>query len=125
MRSTTGKTTCAVLVMAVLTSCRLAQPPPGREVPRVFRGQERFGLSFEDRMAIPGKLSQVRAEAHARANAVYARSDSREDAIRNEEYGQRLEEEGTRAFLEEHQLTPEELDLIIEEYQLSLGAPLR
>ena len=114
-----------LFAVSVLISCGPAQRPPAEEGPRVFRGQERFGLSFEDRMAVPGKLSQVRAEAHARADAVYAPFESRDEAIRNEEYSRTLEDEATRAFLEEHRLTQEELDLIMEEYQLSLGAPLR
>jgi len=76
-------------------------------------------------MAIPARLSVLSAQAQARADAVYDEFRSREDAILNEEYGTQLEAEVRASLLEEFELSSEQLDAVIEEYQLSLGAPLR
>lgn len=114
----------ALLAMPVLMGCA---PPttPAEPGPETYRGQERFGLSFEDRMALPAELSRLRADAARRADEVYDPFRSKEDAIRNEELAVRLFDEAKDGMLEEKSLTPGQLDEIVREYQLSLGGNLR
>ncbi len=76
-------------------------------------------------MAIPAALSIIQSEARAEADEKFPAFRSREDAIQNEELAKRIVQEKTAAFLEENGLTQEQLDQIVAEYQLSLGAPLR
>lgn len=99
--------------------------PPATQDSGIYRGQERFGLSFKERMAVPAKLSQLRADAQRRADEIYDPFRSKEDAVRNEEMRLRLFDEAKAALLAENGLSPEELDEIVREYQLSLGGNLR
>ena len=92
---------------------------------RVFRDQERFGLSFEERMAIPSALTRIRGEAQRRAAEIYDPFRSRENAVRNEEYFTRLQIELRAEFLEEKDLSEDAVKEIVAEYQASLGADLR
>ena len=55
-----------------------------RNGPQVHRDEVRFGLTFEERMAIPPQLSRLRADAQRRANEIYDPFHSREDAARND-----------------------------------------
>ncbi len=114
----------ALLAASMLTGC--ARPTsPAAPGPETYRGQERFGLSFEDRMALPAELSRLRADAERRADEMYDPFRSKDDAIRNEEMRVRLFDEAKNGMLEEKSLTPEQLDEIVREYQLSLGGNLR
>ena len=113
------------LLFCALVSCEPSGPNSESGEAGVYRDEVRFGLTFEERMAIPPKITLLHAEAQAKANAVYSKFQSRADAVRNEEYASQLKAEATEAFLQETGLTRKQLDDIITEYQLSLGAPLR
>lgn len=111
---------------AVLAGCGQRESGTTRDAPpQVYRGEMRFGLSFEERMAIPPEVSRVRAEAQRRAQAVYDPFQSQEQAVRYEAYSQALVEESLERLLERHGLTREEFDAIEREYQHSLGANIR
>lgn len=110
---------------AVLCAGCSPPAPPAAPDPGIYRGQERFGLSFEQRMAIPAALSRLRADAQARADELYDPFRSKEDAVRNEEMRVRLFGDAKHQLLAENDLTPEQLDEIIREYQRSLGGSLR
>ena len=116
---------CASMSVLLLAACGPGEPIPQPNELRVYRNEVRFGLTFEERMAVPPKITVLHAEAQATANAVYSKFRSRADAVRNEDYAGQLKAAATETFLRETGLTREQLDAIIEEYQLSLGAPLR
>lgn len=114
-----------LLLGGVLFAACGPRPSPQAPGPEVYRGQERFGLSFEERMALPAELTRLRADAQQRADAAYDPFRSKEDAIRNEEMWVRLFDEARAHLMEQNSLTPAELDEIVREYQLSLGGNLR
>jgi hypothetical protein len=98
----------------------------GRAPPtQVHRNEVRYGLSFEERMAIPPALSRLRGAAQRRADEIYDPFRSREDAVRNEEYFARLLGESRADLLAAQRLTEADVQQIIAEYQASLGANLR
>jgi len=113
--------------MVALSACAPDPPPAPREPPQpiVQRNQERFGLTFEERMAIPPDLSRIRAEAARRADEIYDPFRSREAAIKNESLKVDLYNDARDAYLAERGLNRAQLDAIVEEYQTSLGANLR
>ncbi len=113
-----------IALILALAGCspRSDESPPG---PQVHRNEVRFGLTFEERMAIPPQLSRLRAEAQRRADEVYDPFRSQEDAARNDEYQAQLIVELHAALLAEKKLTEADLQAIITEYQASLGANLR
>lgn len=120
----------ALLLLGAFGASLPACSPTGQgdrsnAAPQVYRGQDRFGLSFEERMAIPPKVSRLRAEARRRADEVYNPFRSREEAMRNETYKQELFDRSLDDFLDETGLTRQQLDSITEEYQVSMGANLR
>ncbi len=120
-------TTIRLAMLSLLLTaagCRGPASPPVEDI-TVHRGQERFGLSFEERMAVPAELSRLKADAEARADALYDPFRSKEDAIRNEELSTQFYEAAKTELLAQKSLTPEQLDEIIREYQLSLGGNLR
>lgn len=98
---------------------------PAPPTPEVFRGETRFGLTFEQRMAIPSQLSRFRGEAQTRANQVYDPFRSRENAIRNDTYAAEQYQAARGKLLAELHLTDEQLDEIVREYQASLGGNVR
>lgn len=118
------RTCAAALISVFIVSCRPQSSPPAPG-PDVYRGQERFGLSFEERMALPAELSRLRTDAQQKADEIYDPFRSKEDAIRNEEMRVHLYDEARERLIDENALTPAELDEIIREYQLSLGGNLR
>ncbi len=117
-----------LLAAALLASgCGPRQSERGGEgSPQVYRGEMRFGLSFEERMAIPPEVSRLRAEAQRRAaEVVYDPFGSEQQAIRNEEYTRVLVDKAIENLLDDYELTREELEAINREYQYSLGANIR
>lgn len=114
-----------VTLSAFLCAGCAPEPSPAPSDSGIYRDQERFGLGFDERMAIPAALSRLRAGAQRRADEVYDPFRSKENAILNEEMAVRLFDEAKAVMLAEKSLTPEELDEIIREYQLSLGGNLR
>ena len=124
LRTLTILTTIASALF--IQSCR---PPEASEHAgngsAVYRDEVRFGLTFEERMAIPPALTRLKSEASRRADELYDPFRSRENAVQNEETVLRLFTESKQALLAEHGLTEDQLDEIIREYQESLGANLR
>ncbi len=114
------------LTIASLSACSpRALPKDASPSPEVYRDETHFGLSFEQRMAIPPQLSRLKADATRRADELYDPFRSRDSAIRNEEEAARLFNESRDALMAEHRLTTEQLDEIIREYQASQGANIR
>jgi hypothetical protein len=113
-----------IALILALAGCspRSDESPIG---PQVHRDEVRFGLTFEERMAIPPQLSRLRAEAQRRADEIYDPFRSQKDAARNDEYRAQLIIELHAALLAEKKLTEADLQAIITEYQASLGANLR
>lgn len=91
----------------------------------MYRNEVRFGLTFEERMEVAAEVSRLRGAANERADELHDPFRSRENAIRNEEASSQLLEESKAALLAERQLTAEQLEEILREYQASLGANLR
>lgn len=119
-----ARTAAQIALILALSGCgpHRDEAPIG---PQVLRGEMRFGLSFEERMAIPPQLSRLRAEALRQANQVYDPFRSRDDAARNDEYQAQLITESRSSLLAEKKLSEADLAAIIAEYQASLGAELR
>lgn len=115
----------AALALVFTVGCSPPASGPPEDDMAVYRGQERFGLSFEERMAVPAELSRLKADAAARADAIYDPFRSKEDAICNEELTAQLYDAAKTELLAQKSLTSEQLDEIIREYQLSLGGNLR
>ena len=111
-------------LMLAMPACSPRSSDPASTV-QVHRGETLFGLSFEERMAIPPRLSRLRGDAQKRADEIYDPFRSKDDAIRNEEYFAQLYDAAVKDVLSETKLTEEQLDQIIKEYQLSLGGNLR
>jgi hypothetical protein len=112
------------IALALLAGCGPASQP-GSPPPEVFRGESRFGLTFEQRMALAAQLSRLRGEAQKRAGELYDPFRSRENAIRNDEYSAEQYQAARRKLLNELNLTDEQLDEIVREYQASLGGSIR
>jgi hypothetical protein len=116
----------AFLLVLIAPSCRSPEPPStSGPPPEVYRDEVRFGLTFEERMAIPAELSRLKAEANRRADEMYDPFRSRESAVRNEETASKLFTEARGELLAKHDLNEAQLDEIIREYQASQGANIR
>lgn len=111
----------AILLSACRQSTNDQQPKDVEE----FTRESRFGLSFQERMAIPPRLSVLAAEAQKKADDMYPQFRSREDAERNDAYATELKQEAKHEIMEANGLTEEQLDSITREYQYFRGAPLR
>jgi hypothetical protein len=117
---------CTIAVAMTAQSCSPRTSPANTgPPPEVHRDEVRFGLTFEERMAIPPALSRLKADANRRADELYDPFKSRANAIRNEEAAARLFNESRDGLLAEHGLSAEQLDEIIREYQASQGANIR
>lgn len=117
---------CLVLASAVSASCGAPRPEEGPASPNaVYPNETRFGLTFEERMAVAAQISRLKGEANKRADEIYDPFRSRENAIRNEETSARFFSDSRALLMREHRLTDEQLGEILREYQASLGANLR
>ncbi len=124
IRSALTRGLVGISLLAAVGGCE-PRSDDGDHAPRVYRDEVRFGLSFEERMAIPPQVSRLRAEALRRADEVYDPFRSREEATRNDEYQARLIAEARATLLAEKRLSEDDLQAIVAEYQASLGANLR
>jgi hypothetical protein len=105
------------VLAAVLVACEPhTTAPPASTPATTFDKGDRLGLTFEERMAVRARLTVITAEAQAEANEIYDRYRSRDLAIRNETYADRLENEKLDALKEAHTLTDDDLDSIVDEY---------
>ena len=82
-------------------------------------------LTFEDRMAIPARLTVIKSEAKEEATAEYDRFASREEAVAWETKVARLEAEKRQALLDEYGITEQDLVLIVDEYLNAQGVEIR
>lgn len=115
-----------VALLAIAPACHAPAAPRDRNPPPVvYRDEVRFGLTFEERMALPPEISRLRADAVRRANEIYDPFRSRENAVRNEQMAQRLFTDSKESLLADRNLSAGQLDEIVAEYQTSLGANLR
>ena len=121
----TASRTLGVLLSVVTLHACAPRAPASAPESRVHRDEVLFGLSFEERMAIPPALSRLRAEAQHRADEIYDPFRSKVDAVRNEEFFAQLAAESRKKLLASKGLTEADVELILEEYQSSLGANLR
>ncbi len=125
IRSALTRGLVGISLLAAVGGCSPSRDDGATLGPQVHRDEVRFGLSFEERMTIPPRLSRLRAEALRRADEVYDPFRSREEATRNDEYQARLIAEARATLLAEKRLSEDDLQAIVAEYQASLGANLR